>query len=249
MKVFIVFAHPEPKSFGRALLDRSMAALQAEGHEVTVSDLYAMQFNPIASEADFLTRRFPNALQYDREQKQASQQHGFAADIQVELDKLLGCDLLILQFPLWWFSVPAIMKGWIDRVFANGTVYGAGGKRFDQGGLKGKKAMLSLTTGCFPGMMESDGLLGHRDVVLWHLQHGTFGYSGLQVLQPFVAWSIQYSDAQTRGELLDQYAQRMRGIAGEQAMPSHTLSEFDANWRLLSNVEPRTVGQFRASRD
>ena len=249
MKVFIVFAHPEPQSFGRALLDRSVAALQAEGHEVAVSDLYAMQFNPIASEADFLTRRFPNALQYDREQKQASQQHSFAADIQAELDKLLGCDLLILQFPLWWFSVPAIMKGWIDRVFANGTVYGAGGKRFDQGGLKGKRAMLSFTTGCFPEMMAADGLLGHRDVVLWHLQHGTFGYSGLQVLPPFVAWSIQYSDAPTRGELLEQYAQRMRGIAGDQPMPSHALSEFDANWRLLPHIEPRTVGLFRASSD
>src|SRR5690606_2449016 len=115
---------------------------------------------------DFFERRFPDALQYDREQKQASQRQTFTADIQAELDKLLACDLLILQFPLWWFSVPAILKGWIDRVFVNGTVYGAGGRRFDQGGLKGRKAMLAFTTGCFPEMMTSDGLLGHRDIIL-----------------------------------------------------------------------------------
>ena len=130
MKVLIVFAHPEPKSFGRALLERSVATLQSCGHEVLVSDLYAMGFNPVATESDFQERRFPEALQYDREQKLSSQRRSFAPDIQTELDRLLWCDLLILQFPLWWFSVPAILKGWIDRVFANGTVYGAGGMRF-----------------------------------------------------------------------------------------------------------------------
>ena len=97
--------------------------------------------------------------------------------------------------------------------------------------------------------MKSDGLLGPRDVVLWHLQHGAFGNSGLQVLQPIVGGSIQCCDALTRGELLAQYALRMRGIAGEQPMPSHTLSEFDVSWRLLPHIEPRTVGLLRASLD
>ncbi|MGQ3028653.1 MAG: NAD(P)H-dependent oxidoreductase, partial [Ferrovibrionaceae bacterium] len=124
MKVLTVFAHPEPQSFGHALLERGTGTLRAAGHEVEVSDLYAMNFNPVATGADFTTRRFPSALQYDREQKQASQDRTFAPDIQTELDKLIWCDLLILQFPLWWFSVPAMMKGWIDRVFVNGTVYG-----------------------------------------------------------------------------------------------------------------------------
>ena len=249
MNVLLVYAHPEPTSLNGSLKDFTVQRLQAAGHTVQVSDLYAMNWKTTIDADDAPGRDESRPFHASIDSKLAYQQGRQSADIAREQEKLLWADALILQFPLWWFSVPAIMKGWIDRVFANGTVYGAGGKRFDQGGLKGKKAMLSLTTGCFPGMMESDGLLGHRDVVLWHLQHGTFGYSGLQVLQPFVAWSIQYSDAQTRGELLDQYAQRMRGIAGEQAMPSHTLSEFDANWRLLSNVEPRTVGQFRASRD
>lgn len=246
MKVLIVYAHPEPRSFNRALLDTAVRVLQEEGHSVEVSDLYAMGFNPVADAPDFSERRFPDALQYDREQKQASQRQGFSADIQSELDKLLRCDLLILQFPLWWFSVPAILKGWIDRVFANGTVYGAGGKRFDQGGLKGRKAMLAFTTGCFPDMMESDGLLGQRDVILWHLHHGTFGYSGLQVLQPFVGWSIQYTDEAQRQTCLDAYAARLRGLDKEEAMPSHPLSDFGPDWRLKPGIAPRTVGHRRA---
>lgn len=247
MNVLVVCAHPEPKSFGKALLERSVHTLGACGHQVVVSDLYAMKFNPVATGEDFTQRRFPDALQYDREQKLASQRHTFVDDIQGELDKLMACDLLILQFPLWWFSVPAIMKGWIDRVFANGTVYGAGGMRFDQGGLKGKRAMLAFTTGCFPEMMESDGLLGGRDVILWHLQHGTFGYSGLQVLTPFIGWSIQYSDEAQRQRILNDYEARLRGIEQERAMPTHTLAEFGPDWRLRPGIVPRTAGHRRLS--
>ena len=246
MNVLIIFAHPEPRSFGKALLDRSVTTLIDCGHEVVVSDLYAMGFNPVASAADFTERRFPDALQYDREQKTSSQRHTFSPDIQAEIDKLLACDLLILQFPLWWFSVPAIMKGWIDRVFVNGTVYGAGGMRFDQGGLKGRKAMLTFTTGCFPEMMQPDGLLGQRDVILWHLQYGTFGYSGLDVLQPFVGWSIQYSSEAQRQAYLDQYEARLRRIEQEVVMPFHTLTDFGPDWRLKAHIEPRSAGHRRA---
>jgi putative NADPH-quinone reductase len=126
VNVLVVFAHPEPRSFGRALLDRGVAELERAGHDVVVSDLYAMGFNPIASADDFAQRRFPDALHYDREQKYAVQHGGIADDIAAEVEKLVACELLILQFPLWWFSVPAILKGWIDRVFRNGVAYGSG---------------------------------------------------------------------------------------------------------------------------
>lgn len=242
MRVLIVFAHPEPHSFGHALLDRGVETLRGQGHEVQVSDLYAMGFNPVASGADFTERRFPDALQYDREQKQASQKHTFAPDIQAELDKLLWCDQLILQFPLWWFSVPAILKGWIDRVFVNGTVYGAGGRRFDRGGLQGRRAMLAITTGCEARMMAPDGLLGERDVILWHLHHGVFGYVGLQVQAPFMAWNIQYTDAEARAAYLDAYAERLRTLADAPLLPMHRLDEFGPDWRLKPEVAPRTVG-------
>ena len=94
--------------------------------------------------------------------------------------------------------------------------------------------------------MKSDGLLGHRDVVLWHLQHGFWQqrFAGAAAHRRRVNPMLRRQDAR---ELLAQYALRMRGIAGEQPMPSHTLSEFDVSWRLLPHIEPRTVGLFRAS--
>lgn len=245
MNVLIVYAHPEPRSFSRALLDRAVQVLHEEGHEVVVSDVYAMGFNPVASAADFSQRRFPDALQYDREQKYAHEHDAFAPDIQAEIDKLLACDMLILQFPLWWFSVPAILKGWIDRVFVNGAVYGKG-RRFDTGGLQGRRAMVCTSTACYPEMVESDGLLAHLDIVLWHLQYGTLAYAGFDVLRPFAAWSIHYTTPQTRAGYLDAYAERLRGVGQEQPMPMHRLDEFDPSWRLKPGIAPRTIGHRRA---
>ena len=244
MKIFIVFAHPEPKSFGSALLKCSTEALNAYGHQVIVSDLYAMGFDPVASAKDFALRRFPEALQYDREQKFAHGHNAFSADIQAEIDKLLWCDFLILQFPLWWFSVPAMMKGWIDRTFVNGVVYGKG-QRMDTGGLRGRKAMLTLTTGCYPDMVEPDALVGDLNVNLWHLQSGTLAYAGLGVLPPFVAWTIHYTDPTQRKRYLSDYQERLRSLEEAETMFFHPLADFGKNWRLLPEVRPRTVGQRR----
>lgn len=84
MNVLIVYTHPETKSFNRALLDRSVEELASLGHAVKVSDLYAMQFNPVASEKDFHQRRFPDVLHYDREQKYSHTHQSFSDDIAPE---------------------------------------------------------------------------------------------------------------------------------------------------------------------
>ena len=245
MKVFIVFAHHEPQSFGAALLRRSIDTLRASGHEVVVSDLHQMGFNPVASAADFTQRRFPDALQYDREQKFACEHQAFSPDIQAEIDKLLWCDFLILQFPLWWFSMPAILKGWIDRVFVNGVVYGTG-RRMDSGGLKGRTAMLTITTGCYPEMVAPDGLLGNLEVNLWHLHSGTLAYAGFKVLPPCVAWSIHYTTHEQREQYLDEYARRLQSLDEIEPLYFHPLADFGRDWRLKPDLVPRTVGQHRS---
>lgn len=244
MKVFIVYAHHEPKSFNAALLQQSVETLKAQGHEVQVSDLYAMGFNPVAGPEDFALRRFPEALQYDREQKYAHEHDAFAEDIKAELDKLLWCDFLILQFPLWWWSLPGIMKGWIDRVFVNGVVYGKG-RRMDSGGLKGRRAMLAITTGCYPDMVAHDGLLGDLGVSLWHLHSGTLAYAGFKVLPPFTAWSIHYTTHEQRVRYLEDYAARLQQIETTEPMFFHPLADFGSDWRLKPELKSLTVGQRR----
>ena len=124
MQTLIVHAHPEAQSFTAALRDQAVTTLQAQGHEVQVSDLYAMNWNPVASAADFTSRENPEYLVYALEQRLGVKSQSIAPDIQAELDKLLWADLLILNFPLYWCSLPAMLKGWIDRVWNHGWAYG-----------------------------------------------------------------------------------------------------------------------------
>ncbi|MGZ0703561.1 NAD(P)H-dependent oxidoreductase [Pseudomonas piscis] len=226
MNVLIVHAHPEPQSFTAALRDQARSTLEAQGHQVRVSDLYAMDWNPVASAADFAQRDNPEYLVYALEQRVGVKNGGLAVDIQGELDKLLWADLLILNFPVFWFSVPAMLKGWIDRVLVSGVCYG--GKRFyDQGGLVGKKALLSLTLGGREHMFGQGAIHGPLEDMLRPLLRGTLAYVGCQVLEPFVAWHVPYISQDAREGFLAQYRQRLERVADEQPLVFPRLEQFD----------------------
>jgi len=249
MNVLIVYAHSQPTSFNAELLNTAVATLESQGHQVKVSDLYAMDFNPVASDKDFKERRFEGHLQYDREQKYAVEKHCFSDDIAAEIEKVLWCDLLILQFPLWWYSTPAIMKGWFDRVFANGLFYGQLG-RFNHGGMKGKRAMVSTTTGCFPEMVDEAGVMGHIDAMLWHLQYGTLAYTGFEVYEPFIAWSVRYKEDEKRQEYVEALANRLQNLDKTPLKEFHDVEEFGKNWKLKPGIQPKTIGhQYWVPRD
>ncbi|MBH8581896.1 NAD(P)H-dependent oxidoreductase [Bisbaumannia pacifica] len=216
MKVLIVHAHPEAKSFTTALCDLAVETLGGQGHEVRVSDLYAMDWNPVASAADFGEREDPDYLVYALEQRRGIKAGTIAADIHAELDKLLWADLVIFNFPIYWFSVPAMLKGWFDRVLVSGVCYG--GKRFyDQGGLAGKRAMLSLTLGGREHMFGEEAIHGPLEEMLRPILRGTLAYVGFEVLPPFIAWHVPYISQEARQDFLRQYQQRLECL--DEAMP------------------------------
>jgi len=226
MKVFIVHAHPEPQSFNTALFELSVGVLADLGHDVRVSDLYAMDFNPVAGAADFTERANPDYLVYALEQRHGYENGTLAPDILTEIEKVLWCDLLILNFPLFWFSTPAILKGWIDRVLISGLTYG--GKRFyDRGGLKGKKAMITITLGGRPHMLEKDGVHGRLEDMLRPLLRGTLYYTGMSVLPPFVAWHVPYISDDARVDYLKAYEERLRQLDDLEPLAFPSLDEFD----------------------
>ncbi|MET0847623.1 MAG: NAD(P)H-dependent oxidoreductase [Pseudomonas sp.] len=226
MKVLIVHAHPEPKSFTAALRDQAMATLEAQGHEVQVSDLYAMNWNPVASADDFSSRENPEYLVYALEQRLGVKSQSLAPDIQQELDKLLWADLLILNFPIFWFSAPAMLKGWIDRVLVSGICYG--GKRFyDQGGLSGKKALVTVTLGGREHMFGDGAIHGPLEDMLRPILRGTLAYVGFDVLEPFVAWHVPYISDEARKDFLRSYQQRLEHLSDDQPIQFPRLSQFD----------------------
>ncbi|CEJ14779.1 General stress protein 14 [bacterium YEK0313] len=248
MKILLVYAHMEERSFNAAMRAVALERLQASGHEVQLSDLHAMNFDPVPRAGDFAAPSDPSYIRYDIEQRHAVATGGLSADIRDELDKLLWCDCLILQFPLFWFSLPAILKGWIDRVFVNGVVYG-GGKWYDRGGRRRRRAMLAFSTGCFPSMCGADGINGDMDIILWPIQNGVLRFAGMQVLPPFIAWSVAYRDAAGRHQVLEDYGRHLDGLETATPLAFHHRDDFGADWRLKPGIAPKAVGQAGANRD
>jgi len=128
MNVFLVFAHAEPRSFNGALFRTAGETLRAAGHTVAVSDLYAMKFEPVSDRRNFTSVKNPDFFKQQIEEMYATEVGGFAPDVESEIRKMEACDLMIWQFPLSWFGLLGILKGWADRVFAMGRTYG--GERF-----------------------------------------------------------------------------------------------------------------------
>jgi len=202
MNVLIVYAHPEPRSLNGALRDFAVRRLQAAGHRVQVSDLYAMRWNPLIDTQDSLAFEAGQRFDVSMASKQAYESGTQSADIAAEQDKLRWADMLILQFPLWWFTMPAILKGWIDRVYACGFAYGVGehsdrhwGDRYGEGRMSGKRAMLVVTTGGWESHYASRGINGPIDDLLFPIHHGVLHYPGFSVLPPYLVHRAGRTDA------------------------------------------------------
>lgn len=214
MNTFIVFAHPEPKSFNGALYDTAARSLAAAGHTVARSDLYRMGFNPVSGRHNFNTVKDPNFLKLQIEEIHASEHDGFVAAIEGEIRKIEVCDLMILQFPLWWFGLPAILKGWVDRVLAMGRTYGYG-NIYDTGRFRGKRAMLSLTTGGPEEAYRKGGFNGDIEGILRPIQRGILQFVGFDVLAPQIHFGPAHVSDAVRESWLAEYTQRLSDIASE----------------------------------
>ncbi len=233
MNVLIVYAHEEPKSFNGALKDAAVQVLRESGHTVVVSDLYALKFNPVGGKHDFTALADPDFFKYGVEQTKATEAKTFAADVVAEQEKLFEADFLIFQFPLWWFGLPAILKGWVDRVFAAGLTYG-GGRWYSNGVFRGKRAMSSLTTGGGPTIYSPRGLNGDIHALLFPIQHGMLNFLGFDVLPPFVAWSVARSTQEQRTEYLRAYGERLRNWRTSEIIPFPPLEEYDETFQRKS---------------
>jgi NAD(P)H dehydrogenase (quinone) len=226
MNVLLVFAHPEPRSLSGALREVAIKALETQGDEVRVSDLYADRWKSEVDRADF-----PSVAPDARFKPASASKEAFAAnalteDVRAEIEKLLWADALILQFPLWWFAMPAILKGWVDRVFAYGFAYGVGehsdkrwGDRYGEGTLAGKRAMLIVTAGGWAEHYAPRGVNGPIDDLLFPINHGILYYPGYDVLPPFVNYSADHLDDAGFEPIAERLRERMRTLATTQPIP------------------------------
>jgi putative NADPH-quinone reductase len=214
MNIFLVMAHPEPRSFNGALFRQTLQLLTEAGHAVKTSELYTMEFNPVSSRHNFTSVKDPNYFKPQIEEIFATEVGGFASDVEEELQKLEWCELMIWQFPLWWFGLPAILKGWADRVLAMGRTYGYG-RIYDKGVFQGKRALLSVTTGGGSEHYQKGGFNGDIHGILRPIQRGILEFVGFSVLAPHIVFGPAHLNEDERKVALAAHARRLESIAKE----------------------------------
>ena len=254
MKALIVYAHPEPTSLNGSLKDFVAQRLRQAGHDVEVSDLYAMGWKAVVDAADFTDRDPNEPFHPETASKYGYQSDTQTADIAVEQRKLLEADLLILQFPLWWFSMPAILKGWVDRVFAYGLAYGVGehsdekwGERYGEGTFKGKRAMLIVTAGGWAPHYSERGINGRIDDLLFPINHGILHYPGFAVLPPYMIYQAGKMDVARYGRTLEELGARLDNITTTAPLPYRTQNGGD--YQIPSCVLKEGLSAGRAGLD
>lgn len=226
-RAHIIYCHPEPRSFVGSMAQTTHDALVAQGWKTTLSDLYAKKFNPVASGGDFGSRKNNDYLVYSLEQRHAMDTGTLAADIVDELTPVLESDLLVLVFPVFWFSMPAMMKGWIDRVFLSGKLYG-GRRVYDRGAMVGRKAVIVTSLGGREHMFGPGSIHGELPMgMLRHVLQGTLGYVGYDVLEPFIAYHVPYISDEARQDLLQTLRAQMSAIDTRQAIQLPSLDDYD----------------------
>lgn len=143
LRVLLIIAHPNvDKSTNHYLVQQSVEQLHLQGHETRVVDLYKIGFNPVCDGRDFTSRVSTDELNIQNEQKHAAETGTFAPDVTEQIENVKWADAVVFFFPIYWWSEPAILKGWVDRVVAYHLFYGGGASL-----AKGKKWLTVCTTG------------------------------------------------------------------------------------------------------
>ncbi|KAL4622915.1 NAD(P)H dehydrogenase quinone 1-like, partial [Arapaima gigas] len=238
-RVLIVYAHQCDTSFNAALLDTAVSTLRALRCKVVVSDLYSMKFKASATAEDITGMlKNPDNFQYGKETMLAWQEGRLSADITEEQHKVKEANLIIFQFPLYWFSMPAILKGWVDRVFTNGFAY-TPEKMYNEGIFKHKKAILSFTTSAYESMCCADGIHGDINVALWPIQNGILHYCGFQVLAPQIFWAVEHVFEEARQIMMEEWEKRLAGLMEEKPLTFAPITSFDvgAGFKLKKEVQ------------
>ncbi|MER7707783.1 NAD(P)H-dependent oxidoreductase [Kitasatospora sp. NPDC097605] len=239
-RVLIVTAHPEPHSLTAALADFAVGRLRAAGHEVRLSDLYAMKWQAALGADDFPEHPADERLRVLDVQGGATRDGRLAAELAAEQEKLRWADAVVFQFPLWWFSVPAILKGWIDRVLTFGFAHGPDvPPPYSEGALGRKRALLAVSVGARESAFSDRGAHGPLADVLFPLQHGVLWFTGMAALEPFAVYGTVGLPEEGFEAAAEAYGRRLDGLFTEEPVPFRRLDggDYGRDMRLREGLE------------
>lgn len=190
MKSLVVYAHPNPESYNHAVLQVVEDELKKAGNVVIIRDLYAENFDPFLKGEDFKSLMVGKVL----------------PDVEKEQAYIRDADLIVLIFPVWWFSVPAILKGYIDRVFSYGFAYRITDEK-PEGLLTDKKVLIFSTTG---GDEATYDRCGYRDALTKTQDAGIFRFCGMEVLDHKFLFGVPSVSHERRIEMLEEVRRTVR---------------------------------------
>jgi len=181
VRVLVVFAHPKRDSFTGRVLESFVSGVEEAGHDVELADLYGEGFQPLLIPEDY------------------AQWHGrpMPDDVLREQARVDRSDAIALVFPIWWWSMPAILKGWFDRVFSAGWAYA---EEYDPEGslLRGRKFVLV----CPAGSSERQYRKYRYDETFRNLvEVGTLSYCGVTEVETHIFFEVYWDEEATAGYL------------------------------------------------
>jgi len=211
MNILYVYTHPNPSSFNSTLKQYASDLFSNLKVNVKFSNLYEDHFKAVADWGDFNLDEVETNSQYFLAQQNAYKNHKLSADINLELNKLAWADHVFFQFPLWWFSMPAILKGWLDRVLVKGFAYDAG-KIFHDGLLKGKTASLIVTMQSPESAYQKNGLHQATIDIFLHPIHHTLCFVGIKILPPFLIYAAFNLDIMQKEKIGKDYLTYLKNL-------------------------------------
>jgi NAD(P)H dehydrogenase (quinone) len=194
MNCLIIYSHPNPASFNHAIQESLVKSLKENGKNVRTRDLYAMNFDPVLKADDFetfLRGKTPR-------------------DIEIEQEHIRWADVLIFIYPIWWAGMPAITRGYVDRVLSKGFAYEET-PQGPKGLLQGKKVYIINTMGAPLSVYEEMGIFKAMDTIY---DQQLFGFCGFKVLGHKYFGSVQSVSDEERKRMLTEVDGIVAGFGG-----------------------------------
>ncbi len=217
------------------LKDRALATLHTLGHNVQLTDVFSTPFTKLDPARDFVGPLDPTYFDYQTEQVRAELTNTLAPEIVKEQAKVQWADVVLFIYPLWWDSIPAALKSWVEKVFSMGFAYGPEWQ-FTEGPLKGKVAVSAVTVGGSHKVYRANSLRGDINELLYPFHHGTLFAVGFEVLPPIIAWGARFASDLTQAKYLEELDARLRTLADTDPIPYHPLADYNEDLVLREDV-------------
>ena len=217
MKLLVVFAHPLRNSYPRAVLDAFLEPIRAQGHQIDLLDLHEEDFDPRFTQADHA--------------------HFWGGDIPEEISayqkRMDAADRLAFIYPVYWWGMPAIMKGWIERTFSGdwAYVYGEGVEDRGKAGLKGLLANRpTLLLGIGGSTERTYRRYRYDDAMRTAIDVGVFSYCGIRDVETHLLFDVEGdANADRREAYLDDVKQVARAFIAPDRVPRDAKAEHFAD--------------------